>query len=95
MVTTGKNADLPGAGVVNSQIRRVSCEPIGNVYLHFAQPPVYQKDCVAVWPDKRPCFYFLAMNAYNVRGYGAIEEIWINGMFVEADKMIKKDIFLD
>jgi len=83
------------SGIFNSNIRRVSCEPVGNMYLHFAQPPVYSANCTAVWPASYPCFYFLAINAYNVKGYGAIEKLWLNAGIIEDGEFIVKDIDLE
>eukprot|EP00483_Globobulimina_turgida_P001553 UN01555 len=65
-----------GPGVLNTFMRRVSCPAIGNAYIIINEGSDYNAECYTVYPDPaKPCFYYLEVNPYNVRGYGGILDV--------------------
>lgn len=60
-------------------MRRVSCPASGNAYLIINTGSVYSKACYTVnGSPEQPCFYYLEVNPYNIRGYGGILEVSMN-----------------
>eukprot|EP00727_Mastigamoeba_balamuthi_P009840 m51a1_g5479 hypothetical protein (744) ;mRNA; r:297564-300698 len=69
----GKSGDMPG--VVNTYARRVPCSVKGNVHLKLSSSVSLNKDCVAKYPDKADCFYYLAFAVINVAGTGSVSAV--------------------
>ena len=84
-----------GPGVVNTFMRRVSCPVVGNAYLLINEGSDYSKECYTVYPNpSKPCFYYLEVNPYNIRGYGGILEVSMYAGRLINDQLIYSNFSL-
>eukprot|EP01084_Bolivina_argentea_P309999 536284_1 len=92
LLTTGKRGDCNPCGIINTMMRRVNCPVIGNVYIVFDESSVYQDQCPTIYgqPDQ-PCFYYLAVNTYNIGAYGGTSDVSIYGGFMVNGTLIHEE----
>jgi len=93
MLTTGHKGQVPNSGSVNTLMRRVSCPVNGSVYIMIDGSSMYTDNCYTIYPDPpKPCFRYLAMNVYNVAGYGGVANVTLKCGIVENNKLVYKEI---
>lgn len=79
-LTTGDPDGNSQAGVVNTMIRRISCPAQGNAYLIIDTHSEYKDDCYTVYGhSNEPCFYYLAVDPYNIAGFGTTKAVFVYG----------------
>ena len=76
-------------------MRRVSCPVKGNVYVVINPSSNYAKDCYTTNNNPpAPCFYYLAVDPYNVGGYGGIRSVDVYAGTIENGEFIYKNYSL-
>ena len=73
-------------------MRRVNCPVNGNVYIVFDTSSVYEDECPTVYGEPpHPCFYYLAVNTYNIGGYGGTSDVTIVGGFMVNGTLVQQE----
>eukprot|EP01084_Bolivina_argentea_P136486 240366_1 len=84
-----------GPGVINTFMRRVSCPATGNAYIIINQGSDYNGACYTVYPQPaKPCFYYLEINPYNIRGYGGILDVSVYAGTITNGQLIYSNFSL-